>query len=307
MKSINAGIFGDDSSLLSLLGKKGTDSDIMFSNRKDGNVLYTFMESKNKLSAKAQIMQVADIAIIKAKELSAEFGETILMLDAIGKKNGIIIPEFVDENVLSKAIKGTVAESYKMTGKDFAGIMDAINSFEIVRKDSGLAAVEVDHFFNVKGVGTVILGFVKSGTVKRHDKLIMLPQGKKVTVRSIQMHDKDFDEAVEGSRVGLAIKEADAEEFLRGAMLCKEGFAASSAEFEINFFRIPFYKGEITEGKVFHMSIGMQFFPATIKSLERGRMKISAEKKIVITPKVPVLLFDLNARGVHLAAKGNTA
>jgi selenocysteine-specific translation elongation factor len=34
--------------------------------------------------------------------------------------------------------------------------------------------VEVDHSFSVKGVGEVILGFVKKGIVKRYDDLHLL-------------------------------------------------------------------------------------------------------------------------------------
>ena len=75
----------------------------------------------------------------------------------------------------------------------------------------------VDHSFSVKGVGEVILGFVKKGVVRKYDKLTLLPANKEVIVRSIQMQDEDYDEAEAGSRVGLAIKGVTVEEIKRGS------------------------------------------------------------------------------------------
>ena len=70
-----------------------------------------------------------------------------------------------------------------------------------------IGMVPVDHAFNVKGVGVVILGVVTSGFVQKHATLNVLPAGKTAQVRSIQKHDDEFDVAGEGDRVGLSIKE----------------------------------------------------------------------------------------------------
>ena len=54
--------------------------------------------------------------------------------------------------------------------------------------------IPIDHAFNVKGVGTVVvlvvvLGVIKQGAVKAFDRLKILPSGKDILLKSIQMHD----------------------------------------------------------------------------------------------------------------------
>ena len=42
-------------------------------------------------------------------------------------------------------------------------------------QSKGNLVIPVDQFFNVKGVGLVAIGYVQSGSVDKHDKLIALP------------------------------------------------------------------------------------------------------------------------------------
>ena len=53
----------------------------------------------------------------------------------------------------------------------------------------GPCIIPIDHAFGVKGIGTVILGVIRQGTVKTYDQLNILPSGKSILVKSIQMHD----------------------------------------------------------------------------------------------------------------------
>jgi selenocysteine-specific translation elongation factor len=64
----------------------------------------------------------------------------------------------------------------------------------------------------LKGIGTVILGVIKQGTVKTYDQLNILPNGKDILVKSIQMHDDPVNESKSPARVGLAIKGVDADD-----------------------------------------------------------------------------------------------
>jgi len=308
MKSINAGLFHDSSGeLLSLLGKKGTMTDIQFSNRKEGDTFYAFLEPReDKLSAKCQIIQTMDIAILCINQITPEVGETILILDAMKKNLGVmILSDTVDKEMLSKITKDTVVSGYGEVGRDFNQIIEALNSFEITRNDSLKKVIEVDQFFNVKGVGTVILGFVKQGTINKFDKLKMLPGGKEIVVRSIQMHDKDFDSANDGCRVGLALKGVEAEEFTKGTLLCEEGTAELATEVKIEFEKNKFFSGAVEAGKIFHVSHGMQFPPLAIKSIDGNKIVLESKGKVVIRKNQRVILIDLNAPKLHLVGSGN--
>ena len=80
--------------------------------------------------------------------------------------------------------------------------------------------IPVDHAFDVKGVGTVVLGVVKQGTVKVYDQLRIMPAGSDIVVKSIQMHDDPVHESKSPARVGLAVKGMTAEQISRGDILC---------------------------------------------------------------------------------------
>ena len=98
----------------------------------------------------------------------------------------------------------------------------------------------VDHAFNVKGVGVVVLGVVTSGVVQKHATLNVLPGGKSAQVRSIQKHDDEFDVAGEGDRVGLALKNVEVEDLDRGAVLTNDSSIKTSSKLET-----PCFSGEV--------------------------------------------------------------
>jgi len=83
---------------------------------------------------------------------------------------------------------------------------------KLLEKDSSNeinTKILIDHVFPVKGIGTVILGIVKQGKVQSGQMLEIVGYEaavKKVIIRSIQKHDRNFKVAYEGDRVGLALK-----------------------------------------------------------------------------------------------------
>src|SRR5262249_52372976 len=128
---------------------------------------------------------------------------------------------------------------------------------------SGNLFVPIDNYFNVKSVGTVILGLVKSGTVKKHDKLIVEPLGKEVLVKGIQSQDKDFDEAGPGTRVGLNLKGVEADELKRGYVI---GAAQKSKTITLDFVKNKYSKEQLKENDQVFVSTGLLVSTATVKS-----------------------------------------
>ncbi len=127
----------------------------------------------------------------------------------------------VDETELKKRIKNTAASNYKFVD-NIEQLKQEISKLEPKAVDGVGAncAVQIDHAFNVKGVGTVVLGLIKQGTVKTYDQLRILPGGTDVLVESIQMHDDPVSESRGRARVGLAVKGVDADDIFRGDVLC---------------------------------------------------------------------------------------
>jgi selenocysteine-specific translation elongation factor len=154
----------------------------------------------------------------------------------------------------------------------------------------------------VKGIGDVILGFVKQGTIRTHDTMLLLPASKEVLIRSIQMQDRNFDSATAGCRVGLAIKGATLEELKRGAMFAADGTARTDTRFTLLFTKNRFYQ-EVKKG-VFHMTVGMQNIPITIIEIARDTITFETEKPVGYTKNDTFILLDLNAKKLHHIGNG---
>ncbi len=303
MKHLTIGIFHDEK-LGKELGKKGTESDILMFNRKTDDCIYTFMSPlEDKLTTKTQIISTVDAAIINCEQITPELGETILLLDSAEIKKGIlIIPEYTDTTQLTNMIKDTSLKNFAIIHRNITKIIEILEKINPERNLSSPAIVTTDHSFSVKGVGEVILGFVKQGTINTHDTMILLPVNKEVIIRSIQMQDKDFDSATAGCRVGLAIKGATAEEMKRGTIFSEPEGAKTDRKFTLNFTKNRFYK-EVKKG-TFHATIGMQSIPINIIEIAENTIIIETEKPVGYTKNDKFILLDLNAKKLHHIGKG---
>ena len=163
-------------------------------------------------------------------------------------------------------------------------------------------SVAIDHFFNVRGVGTVILGTVVSGSIRKHDDAILLPLNKKIHIRSIQKHDDDFDVANEGDRVGIALKNVEVDEIKRGYVLTTEDLMMSKKikiELDIN----KYWKNELKEGMILHLGHWMQFMPAKVESIDE-KITLSLEKPIIYKKNSKFFLAHLDSKIPRIAGKG---
>jgi selenocysteine-specific translation elongation factor len=302
MKHLTVGIFHDDT-IARELGKKNTESDIVMFSRKLEDYIFTFMYPvEDKLSAKSQIISSVDAAIVGFTGITKELGETVVMLDALNISNGVSVTSpYATPEQIAAITKGTSLESFIVGKRDPIRILEVLKRYNPERDSISSLIVVVDHSFSVKGVGEVILGFVKKGVVKKYDELTLLPANKKVIVRSIQMQDEDYDKAEAGSRVGLAIKGAAAEEMRRGSIICASDDVKASTKLNLSFTKSTFYTDNVRQG-VFHATVGMQTVPITLTE-ENRVITVTFEKTIVYTSEDTFLILDLNGRKTRIMGK----
>ncbi len=212
----------EEESFIKEIAKKHTESDISIFGRKEdrGNLtIFTPSRYPDKISSLTDSMTLSHINIINGKTLNSYFGENLVCADLMGKNKGYItVDQTTDRDRVNSILKSLHLTDYSL----FDGSsMELINSMNWAErgKNADSTSVIIDHFFKVKSVGTVILGFVLSGELQKHQELYLSPGGKKIQVKSIQMNDVDFNEADVGSRVGLSLKNAEVEDIQRGSML----------------------------------------------------------------------------------------
>lgn len=183
-------------------------------------------------------------------------------------------------------------------------ILEVLKAYRPERNTSSPPLVVVDHSFSVKGVGEVILGFVKRGTVRKYDKLTLLPANKEAIVRSIQLQDEEYDQAEAGSRVGLALKGVTVDELKRGSTLSLDNELKTALTLELSFEKSPFYADEVRTG-AFHTTVGMQTIPIEIIETNDASLTIKSEKPIVYDPGDTFLILDLNAKKTRIMGRAH--
>ncbi|HIH60026.1 MAG TPA: GTPase [Ferroplasma sp.] len=267
------------------IAKVGTNSDILLYHRKDEDIIMTFIEPvkyPEKVSSLTDSIYPSDIAIVKVGTINKDLGEVIVALDLMGKTRGFIITGDEQKPVIKKIIENTSLKDYKFFDGKPMELIDEIKAMKIKRDENNSMTV-IDHFFKVKGVGTVALGFVLSGTISKHQKLILSDLDREVEVRSIQMNDEDVDTAAAGSRVGLALKNIEPSDMERGMFLSDKPFEYAET---IN--------GKVIPQKSLKLDLGDNFevFVSDIMRFQRGKFEndhILLDRKIPIIKKTVVL------------------
>lgn len=293
-------------------GKKGTSTDVTFYNLKRGPDTVTFIEPTRypeRLAPLYYTASLADVAVLIVDALNATFGECLLMLQAAGIGRGfLILRNYISPDQIRPLLKGTVLEHYEYVEDDPIGLrerlLDDAHQIGIERElgdQKKTCIVPIDHSFNVRGIGTVILGCVVDGHLKKHDNLKVYPIGKTALVRSIQKHDDDFEDAETGDRVGLALKNIEADELERGYVLSNDSSLRSATTINGRLDLVPFWKTPITEGMVLHIGHWMQFEPSRVVSVSGNQVAIELEKELVYVPGSKAVVTYLEGGNLRVA------
>lgn len=279
------------------LGKVGTQSDIHLHDFKEADRDITVIvpaRFPDQLKCLSYAVGGADAAVLVVSEMNAQVGEQILAADAAGIQHGIIVLQnYLQPEQIQPLLKGTTLESWPIqTEADWPGVRAQIAATPVDAKN-GDVLVPVDHHFDVKGVGAVILGVVRQGVLKKGETLYAWPDKVICPVRSIQCHDVDVAEAVTGDRVGLALRNTKADQLDRGMVLAPAEADLTAfkvgAEASFELTRSPFSKQALGPGSVMHLGIGMQFVPVRLTSEApapgtSGKVTVALEKGIVVAP-----------------------
>jgi selenocysteine-specific elongation factor len=83
----------------------------------------------------------------------------------------------------------------------------------------GSTVLHIDRVFTIKGAGTVVTGTLWSGRIARGDTLVLLPAGREVRVRSVEIHDDAVEQADAGQRVAVNLSGIGVRELSRGDAL----------------------------------------------------------------------------------------
>jgi len=258
------------------LGKKGTATDITLYNLKKGEGTVTFIEPTRypeRLAPLFYAVAMAEKAVVVVDELNSTLGECLVMLQCAGVTRGyFILRNYIPQEKITPLIKGTSLEKFEFI-EDNPTLLKEQCLAEAAQKtvsdaSSVAGTVPVGHAFSVKGVGTVILGLVAKGTIKKHDILNILPGTMTTQVRSIQKHDDEFDSASTDDRVGLALKNVEVQDVDRGTVLTNDPSVKTSKTLETQASLVKYWSTPLKAGMVLHLGHWMQFLNCKVESVK---------------------------------------
>ncbi len=246
------GVFGTDKEqkarFMASVAKKSEVEGMIVYHKNEAGKRYSLLDDPqypDRIQGYSRIASICDYAyylLPKGGKLAPPDGELAVLLESFSLPGTVgIIDGAAPSEVTKAAFRGLRLAEYPTDERagdssiiDLSGIGPSPNS-----PPKG-TLVYIDRAFSVKGVGTVVLGFILGGKVSVHDKLRAVPSSSErtVEVKGIQVNDEDYESAGEGIRVGLSLKGVDARGPRQGS-LARRRFVQANGETELRVLAQP--------------------------------------------------------------------
>jgi selenocysteine-specific elongation factor len=196
------------------------------------------------------------LLVIAADEaIKPQTREHFEILQLLGVRRGITVltkSDAVDAETLEvvqmeveEFLRGTFLETpaspmlavSSLTGAgldDLKRVLLAVAAKAQPRDPHAIARLPIDRVFTMKGFGTVVTGTLVAGTIRREDELEVLPTGRRVRVRGVQVHGHSTDVAVAGQRTALNLAGAATEDLSRGMTLAPPALLETTRRVDVS-------------------------------------------------------------------------
>lgn len=298
------------------LGKKSTATDITLYELKRGVDSVTFIEPTRypeRLAPLFYAVEMAEKAVVIVDELNSTFGECLVMLQCSNVRGGyFILRNYLSKDRIEPLIKSTCLEKFEFIEDNPALLRERLLTEAAQQKpatedEEEAGIVPLDHAFNVKGVGTVVLGTIANGRITKHDTMQVLPGGKTTQVRSIQKQDDEFDSACEGERVGLALKNIAVSDLDRGTVLTRDPEVKVSKLLDAHAQLVKYWPAKIKTGMILHLGHWMQFVNGRVEAVKdevdwhKPLLTVALDKELVHRPDDQAVLMYLEGQKLRVA------
>jgi selenocysteine-specific elongation factor len=140
----------------------------------------------------------------------------------------------------------------------------------------GEPLLHVDRSFTIHGAGTVVTGTLWSGSIGRGDVLALLPAGRQVRVRGVQVHDEPVERAEAGQRVALNLAGVERRAVARGDVLAAGGTVAPTTIIDA-----ALSLRDAKHGMRVHVHHGTREAPARLASLGADLWQLRLERTLL--------------------------
>ena len=318
MDGITVGVFGTDqeakAAFESAVAKRSEAEGIAVYTRTEGGRRCSFLDTGDfpgRIQGYSRIASLCDHALYlypKSGKLSPPDGELAVLLGSFGLPGALeVLDGSSSPEAASASLKGTVVNRYPVEERQSgSGAIDLSGSKPRADFPAKGLLIYVDRVFTVKGVGTVALGFVLSGTVKLHDQLrpIPGPPAMRADVKGIQVNDVDFGSAGRGIRVGLSLRGVEPSDLERSHWLDDGSFQLADS-LEVEIAKSPFYRQQATERDL-HLQLPGEMVPARVSGSGAPRATARLPWQVPAWDGMRSCVIDLNGGSLRVAGGATT-
>ena len=256
---------GTDPDRLKAEKDRGITIDLGFAHyQQDADTVVSFIDVpgherfvKNMLAGISGIHAV--LLVVAADESvmpqSREHFDICRLLHVAGGVIALTKVDLVDEETLELArleVRELVADSFLASapivpvsakqGEGLSALRAALG--QLARSAAGpsrnqAVRLPIDRVFSVKGFGTIITGTLASGQIDVDRELEVLPEGRRVKVRGIQVHGERRPSAEAGHRAAVNLGGVDRADVSRGDTLATPGCFESTRRFDAVLDLLP--------------------------------------------------------------------
>lgn len=170
------------------------------------------------------------------------------------------------------------------------------------------ARLHIDRAFSPQGVGTVVTGMLKRGTLRVGDEAMLVPSGLSTRIRGLQQLGGPVDEARSDSRVAVQLGRIPLEDVGRGMALIGAGARSpSDGTRMLDVALQTLDETPVGRAGAWHVHLGTTFASARIVPLvgdigprQRGPVRLVLDRDVVAWTDDPLVLRE-SGRGTTVA------
>lgn len=157
------------------------------------------------------------------------------------------------------------------------------------RNASGPFRLNIERSFVIKGLGTVVSGIPVSGAVRPGEMVDIMPAGRRVRVKGLQVYGQKADEGRAGECVALNLSDVQHTELRRGMLVCSPGFFSPARFFDIKFNSLPSLIKPLKPRTRIRMHIGTSDIPGSLVLPENEPLAPGSESFAQVQLREPIV------------------
>ncbi|MCX5643943.1 MAG: selenocysteine-specific translation elongation factor [Phycisphaerae bacterium] len=230
------------------------------------------------------------------------------ILTLLGVAHGIVAMTKVDvvpperAQTATQEIRGFLAGTFlqdalilpisNITGQGFEEFYEALKTLVAAitpKTAQGIFRLPVERAFSAKGYGTIVAGIPACGSVDVGDELVLLPQGTKGRLRSVQVYGRDSSRAMAGQCAALNIPQWDHKAVERGNVITISDYFAPHQWYLCELKLLDQEKADLKNAAQVKFHTGTSETPASVYLFQEGHLKPGRQCLIQVFLDHPVV------------------